>query len=316
MSTHQPTLIIDGANLFIRSWAAFPTMSSHGYQMGGCIGFLKTLRKLVREYQPEKIYIAWEGGGSARRRKIFPEYKLSRRPEKLNRFYADDIPDTEENRQHQLVTLIGMLRNIPVYQLYTPDCEGDDIIAYLCRTQQAQMTKKIIVSSDKDMYQLLQDDTTIYSLHKKTLVHEADVLTEFRVRASNFALAKAICGDVGDNVPGIKGFGFKTISKLYPMLGTDNNILLQDVIDYASAHIDDSTLHRRLVEKQDDLRRNWKLVFLDGSMLSGLQTSQIDHILNTYKPKSDRINLIKQLVKEGLGDFNVSEFFYDFVSVK
>ena len=66
-------------------------MSSNGYQVGGCVGFLKTLQKLVRELSPTAICVAWEGGGSQRRRKLFPEYKLNKRPEKLNRFYGDDI---------------------------------------------------------------------------------------------------------------------------------------------------------------------------------------------------------------------------------
>ena len=108
-SSDRPVLIVDGMNAFIRSWAAFPTMSAHGYQMGGCIGFLKSLRKLVNEIQPKAIYVAWEGGGSSRRRKIYADYKMGRRPEKLNRFYEDDIPDTEENRKHQLVTLLGIV---------------------------------------------------------------------------------------------------------------------------------------------------------------------------------------------------------------
>ena len=101
----RPTFILDGMNLFLRSFSAYPTMSSHGYQMGGCIGFLKTMQRLCREFQPAKVYVIWEGGGSQRRRKIYPEYKLGRKPEKLNRFYGDDIPETEENKQHQLMTL-------------------------------------------------------------------------------------------------------------------------------------------------------------------------------------------------------------------
>ena len=219
-------------NLFVRSYMAYPTMSAHGYQMGGCIGFLKTLKRIVFEMQPSAVYVCWEGGGSSRRRKLLPEYKLNRVPGRLNRFYEDDIPDSEENRQHQTLALLGMLKCAPVCQLYASDCEGDDLVAYLSYGPMRNV-EKVIVSSDKDLFQLLDDRTKLYSLHKKTFVTKENVMEEFRVQAKHFAIAKALCGDPGDNVPGIKGVGFKTVSKLFPMLGTDDNVLLQDVLDYA-----------------------------------------------------------------------------------
>jgi len=286
-------------------------MSAHGYQMGGTIGFLKTLRRLVLEQQPSAIYVAWEGGGSQRRRSIYPDYKMNRKPSKLNRFYDDDIPDTQDNEKHQVIALLSMLKCVPVCQIYVSDCEGDDVVAYLCRGLMRNVPK-VIASSDKDLYQLLDAETKVYSLHKKTYITEPDVLVEFRVRAQNFALAKALCGDPGDNVPGIKGLGFKTVAKMYPFLGTEQDILLQEVFDYAAAHQDDSIVHRRVIEQQDDVRRNWKLVFLDGSMLSATQQSSVDHLVSTFKPRVDRMGLVKQLVKEGIGDFDVESFFYAF----
>jgi DNA polymerase-1 len=313
-NNQRPVLICDAMNLFLRSFCAYPTMSTHGYQMGGCIGFMKTLQRIVNEQQPTAIYVCWEGGGSQRRRSLYSDYKMNRKPEKLNRFYEDDLPDTKENEKHQLLTLLAMLKHVPVCQIYVSDCEGDDVIAHLCngpfRNQQ-----KIIASSDKDFYQLLNSETKIYSLHKKKYVSEPDVLVEFRVRAQNFALAKALCGDKSDNVPGIKGLGFKTIAKMYPFLGTENDIILQDVIDYAAAHIDDSIVHRRVFEQQDDVRRNWKLVYLDGGMLSANQSSSVDHLVSTFKPKADKMGLVRHLVKEGIGDFDVEGFYYVFNSI-
>lgn len=304
-------LIVDVMNLFVRSFCAYPTMSSGGYQMGGCIGFLKTLRRIVMEQHPSAIYLAWEGGGSQRRRSIYSEYKMNRKPERLNRFYEDDIPDTQDNEKHQIIALLSMLKCVPACQIYVSDCEGDDVIAYLCRGPM-RSTPKVIASSDKDLYQLLNADTKIYSLHKKTYVTEPDVLVEFRVRAQNFALAKALCGDPGDNVPGIKGMGFKTVARLYPFLGTEQEILLQDVIDYAAAHQEESIVHRRVVDQQNDVRRNWQLVFLDGSMLSATQAASVDHLVSTFKPRIDKMGLVRQLVKEGIGDFDVENFFYAF----
>jgi len=290
-------------------------MSSHGYQMGGCIGFLKTLRRIVNELQPLKICVAWEGGGSQRRRAIYSDYKLGRRPEKLNRFYGDDIPDSEENRKHQLVSLLEMLKFAPVCQIYASDCEGDDIIAYLCKGPYVR-DNKVIVSSDKDMYQLLDDKTYIYSLHKKKVLTNDDIFEEYRIRPHNFAMAKSLCGDDGDNIPGIKGLGFKTVAKKFPFLGGDSEILLEDVISFCQAHISESTAYRRVVDCKADLERNWRLIYLDGSMLSASQVSKVQHAIDTFRPKVNKIGLIKSLVKEGIGDFDAESFFYAFNCVE
>ena len=310
MFEERPVFIIDGYNMFLRSYNAYPQMSAHGYQFGGCIGFLKSLQRLCREFQPSQVYVSWEGGGSQRRRKLYPEYKQNRRPIKLNRFYADDIPDTEENKQHQLVALIGMLKNIPACQIYVPDCEGDDVIAYLCRGP-LRNKKRIIVSADKDMYQLLDENTLIYSLYRKKVITPEDLFEEFRIKSHNFAIAKCLCGDDSDNIPGIKGIGFKSITKKFPMLSSNDSIILQDVFDYAASHRDDGVIYRRILESQEIIQRNWNLVYLDGSMLSADQAKRVEHVVNTFVPNINKMTLIKSLLKEGVNDFDIEGFFYD-----
>lgn len=313
MTDHEhPVLIIDGSNLFIRSFAAYPQMTSDGEQFGGCIGFLKTMRRLVSEMHPSRVYVVWESGGSSRRRALYSEYKMNRKPEKLNRFYEDDIPESDENRKFQMVQLLAMLKCIPVCQLYVPDCEGDDVISYLC-CGPLKGHQKIIASSDKDFYQLLDEKTKIYSLHKKIYVVDRDVFKEFRVLSKNFAIAKALCGDTSDNIPGIKGMGFKTVAKLFPFLGTDERaILLQDVIDYSHSHVDESKMYTRIVEHEDDLKRNWRLVFLNGNMLSAQQSSKIDNLIATYTPKNNKVTLMKMLAKFGVSDIDVVDYFSAF----
>lgn len=308
MSDDRPIFIIDGMNMFLRSYSAFPQMSSHGYQIGGTIGFLKSLQKLCREYQPFNVYVTWEGGGSQRRRKLYPEYKAKRRPSRLNRFYGDDIPDTEENKQYQLICLLNMLKKVHVCQVYISDCEGDDIIAYLCKGQ-LKNKEKIIVSADKDMYQLLDEKTKIYSLYRKKFITDEALFSEFRIRAHNFALAKCLCGDDSDNIPGIQGLGFKSVAKKFPMLGSDSTIILQELINYA--HTQKGILYNRVAEETDLIKRNWQLVHLDGSMLSADQMKRIDYTVDTFKPSVNRIELMKILFKEGVNDFDVERFFYD-----
>ena len=308
MSDDRPVFIIDGMNMFLRSYSAYPQMSSHGYQMGGTVGFLKSLQRLCREYQPAGVYVTWEGGGSQRRRKIYPDYKSNRKPGKLNRFYDDDIPDSEENKQHQLISLLNALKNVPVCQVYVSDCEGDDIVAYLTRGPFRERDV-VIVSADKDMYQLLGPKVKIYSLYRKKFITDEDLFEEFRIRAHNFAIAKCLCGDDSDNIPGIQGFGFKGVAKKFPMLGSDETIILQDVINFA--HTQKGVLYKRLVEETDAVNRNWQLVHLDGSMLSADQMKRVDHAVDTFKPTVNKMGLIKLLLKEGISDFDYEGFYYD-----
>lgn len=312
---NKPVFVVDGMNLFLRSFSAYPTMSSHGYQMGGCVGFLKSLQRLCREFHPSQVFITWEGGGSSRRRKLYPEYKLNRRPEKLNRFYGDDIPDSEENKKHQLIALLDVLKHTPVCQIYVSDCEGDDIIAHLCKGP-LRGREKMIISSDKDMYQLLDESTKIYSLHRKCFVTAQTILDEFRITAENFAIAKCICGDVSDNVPGVKGAGFKTVAKKFPMLGSESTVLVQDILSYAASKINENSLYKKIWESSEDVKRNWQLVHLDGSMLSHEQIKKIQHTIDTYKPQVNKISMIRKLVKEGITDFDAESFYYDLSCVE
>lgn len=283
--------------------------------MGGAIGFMKTLSRVVAESRPKAVYIAWEGGGSQRRRKLFSEYKQNRKAQKLNRFYDDDIPDSEENKKHQLMSLLSFLKNVPVCQLYVSDCEGDDVIAYLCRGP-LKTEQKILVSSDKDMYQLLDEKTTQYSLHKKRFVTHQEVHEEFRITTENFAIAKALCGDAGDNIPGVKGLGFKKLAKLFPMLGTEHNVTLQQVIDFSYAHMDENKLYEKVVNDQNLVRRNWKLVYLSDMMISATQASKLDHAIETFKPRINKMGLMKLLINEGVNDFDVSSFFLSFHGIE
>ena len=128
--SNKPVLIIDGLNFFTRHFVVNPTMSQNGEHLGGFVGFLKGIRLLSERCSPEQIVVVWEGGGSARRRAIFSEYKQGRRPQKLNRYY-DDIPDTISNRNKQVALLVEALKYVPIRQIYVTDCEADDAIAYL-----------------------------------------------------------------------------------------------------------------------------------------------------------------------------------------
>lgn len=310
----RPVLLVDAFNLFIRSFAAFPSMSSYGHQIGGCVGFLKTLKKVVGETYPSHIVVAWEGGGSSRRRAIFKEYKQNRKPEKLNRFYEDDIPESDENKAKQVGALAQLLRHLPVCQVYVSDCEADDVIAYLCN-HTFKDHPKVIMSSDRDLFQLLNDKTRVYSLHKKVYYTAEDVQDEFRINIRNFALAKAICGDAGDNVPGVDGVGFKTLVKRMPFFGLDHDLTIEEVVAYAGTRLKEAKAYRSIAESEELIRRNWKLVHLGDHALAPIQTERIENIVGTFKPKPNKIEFIRRLIAEGIQGFEVDTFYSAFLGV-
>ena len=305
--TDRPILLCDMMNVFTRAYSVDPSMSSHAYQIGGVTGTLKTVARLCRELNPSRIIVAWEGGGSTARRKLYSEYKTNRKQGKLNRFYEDDIPDTEENKVQQVQILVGILKYLPICQVYVQDAEGDDVISHLCRRFRNE--KKIIASSDRDFYQLLDDNTEIYSLHKKKIVRTSDIKDEFNISPQNFALAKCLCGDTSDNIPGIKGLGFKTVAKKFPILCEDRAIIVDELMLYAHARKDEK-IFKNVVENEQTIRRNWNLIYLDSGILSNYQIQKIDGMIDTWKPSLDKIEFVKKIVKEGIRDFDIDSFLY------
>ena len=109
-------LLIDGMNCFIRHYIANPSMTNNGDPAGGVVGFVRMMASLSEKFSPKEIHVVWEGGGSLRRRAIFPDYKKGKKPQKMNRYYDDEIPDSHQNKVGQVAFLTKCLRHLPVAQ--------------------------------------------------------------------------------------------------------------------------------------------------------------------------------------------------------
>ena len=311
-------LLVDGMNLFVRAFVANPAISAHGYHVGGVVGFLNSLRNCMEKFKPEQVLVVWEGGGSSRRRSIYPDYKKKSRPQKLNRYYENDIPDTVENRNQQISIIVHLLKSTPVCQMYVPDCEADDVIGYLSMYKFVN-ERKLIISSDKDFYQLLNSNTIIYSPTLKNLVTEKDVLLKYNVSAHNFCLAKCLCGDPSDNIKGVKGAGFKTIAKRFPKVSSDETILISDIIEEArqmSTKKRAPKIFEEICQSEDKIKMNWKLIYLDTSSLSSKQIDQIHNEVDTFMPRRNKIELLRKLIREGIQTLDVDRFFLSLSCVK
>jgi DNA polymerase-1 len=309
--SNKPVIYIDGLNVFMRHFAANPTKSLNGNLCGAIVGFLRNIEHLSAKFNPQKIVVAWEGGGSLRRRSIDPDYKNGRRPVRLNRSsYYSDIPDTSENRNNQLKILIEILYETPVTQIYVSDCEADDVISYLTKTKNVDH-EKIIVTSDKDYYQLLDENTKIWSPNKKILIDKKYVLDKWSVPAYNFCLVRCFAGDTSDGIKGIKGAGIKTMVKRFPELTQQKEMSISDIINESSKKVNlkcKIKLYENIINNKLLLHKNWKLMYLDSAMLSADQVKKINHQYDNKESSINKMNLLKIMNREGLNFFNIHTF--------
>ena len=312
-SSTRPIILVDAYNLFTRHFIANPAMSIHGDHVGGTLGFLKSLATLSDHLKPSEMYVVWEGGGSTRRRAIYKGYKKQKRPQKLNRFYGDDIPDTMENRSRQVSLTIELLKTVPVRQVYVSDCEADDIIAYLAKYKFAD-TRCVIVSSDKDYYQLLSNRIIQWSPGQKDFVTMKDVSRKFGMFPENFLVARCFCGDGSDSLPGIKGAGFKTLLKRFPELAGQEFISVSEILKLSAERGSTKSgqkikLFQNINENPEIPLRNWKLMHLGTINLAANQIQKVEGIVDTFENSGNKIKLMRTLMREGLSTFDADSFF-------
>ena len=147
-------------NTFMRVWSMYPTTNENGDHIGGYTGFLKSIGHAIRLRKPTRCMVVFDGkGGSTRRRKIFPDYKMKKNVRfRVNRALSLDMDQNEESSsmKYQIVKLIEYLNMLPVTTICIDNVEADDVIALLARSNFSGLGKKCtIMSTDKDFLQLL-----------------------------------------------------------------------------------------------------------------------------------------------------------------
>ena len=312
----RPILLIDGLNFFIRHFVVNPSMSETGNHIGGMAGFLKGVRLLADRIEPRQIFVIWEGGGSTRRRAIYKDYKQGRRPQKLNRYYGEDLPDTVENRNYQIATCIELLKYTPVGQIYVGDCEADDVIGYMIRNK-FRNDNCVIVSSDRDYYQLISEKKLQWSPGQKRFITSELVKEKYGVSVENFCTARCFIGDPSDGLPGIKGAGFKTLVKRFPELGDEKFVSVDDILKMSMEKSQGSKLKlfQEINRARDIVKRNWRLMFLDISNLSAEHIKKINYATDTFEPSRNKIGFMRILIRESIKNFDADSFFVSLNSV-
>jgi 5'-3' exonuclease len=309
MSNTRPTLIVDGLNVFYRHWAANPSLDANGEHVGGIVGFIKGLQLLCERYQPSDLIVVWEGGGSPRRRAIDSSYKGGRKPVKLNRFY-EDIPNTVENRNSQVAQLVSLLRKAGIKQVYVSDCEADDVIAYL--TNYTFMSNKcVIVSTDKDFYQLINDRVLVWSPGSKKQWDENSVIEKFGIHPQNFCLARCFVGDASDGLKGAPGAGFKSLSKRFPAFSIKSNITIDDIVTECRKLREQRKLklYDSIIEYEKVVKKNWKLMYLGSRNISASQAMKVDGVISEFVPKRNKLEFIKSLMRLQIDNVDYDKLF-------
>ena len=205
-------VVIDALNMFIRNYIVNGMISTNGNPVGGAVGFLNSLKKIMRESSPDQVIIAWDGaGGSQKRRQTVKEYKQGRKPLRKN-YEIEGMSEQsqKENMVWQQRILMEMLNEMPIIQLVLDKVEADDIIAAVVQSPRYKGWQKVIVSSDKDFLQLLDGETVLYRPIQKKAWTKKTVIDEYGISPENFVIARAIAGDKSDNLVGIQGAGLKT----------------------------------------------------------------------------------------------------------
>jgi 5'-3' exonuclease len=257
-------MVFDGLNTFIRSFGATPAYNEDGDHIGGITGFLYSVGKTVRDFKPTRCVIVFDGrGGSAKRKKIYGDYKANRANKtKLRRHDHHDstIEDEQESMRHQFSRLVSYLDNLPVTFMAIDGIEADDAIAYIAQMYEDTCKKITIVSTDRDFYQLVDDRIQVWSPIKKKMYDVAAVHEEFGVHPNNMVIYRSFTGDASDNIPGVNGIGPKTILKLIPELSQSAEFSVDNLLDKSRNNLKESKSYQKILDNARIIEQNYQLM--------------------------------------------------------
>ena len=302
-------VVIDALNMFIRNYIVNPMISTNGNPIGGAVGFVNSVKKLMRESKPDQVIICWDGaGGSQKRRQTVKEYKQGRKPLRKNYKVEGMSPQSEkENMVWQQRILMEMLNEMPIIQLMLDRVEADDIIAMITQSPKYKGWQKVIISSDKDFLQLLDDETVLYRPIQKKAWTKNTVIEEYGISPENFVLARAIAGDKSDNLAGIKGAGLPTIAKRLSFLIDDEMHTLSEVYDHCANAEGKLKFFERIVEGWDTVELNYKVMNLTPPSISVQGRKKMNYALDNFEFELNATELKCASVEHGFGSYDWSE---------
>ena len=194
--------LIDGYGFVFRAYHSIPPLTRNdGTPVGAVFGFTTMLLKLLASLNVSHIAVIFDSGSKTFRNDIYPEYKANRPP-----CPEDLIPQFSIVRESAEALNISILEKIGF--------EADDIIATIAKKSAKEGFEVVIVSSDKDLMQLIDENIKMFDAMKNKMVSFNEVQEKFSVEPSKVLEVLSLIGDSSDNVPGVRGIGPKTASEL------------------------------------------------------------------------------------------------------
>jgi len=276
-------LIVDGLNTFIRSFAVNPSLNDDGLHIGGLVGFLKSIRYSSDVLKPSRVIIVFDGkGGSSRRRKLYPEYKANRKVKsKLNRNvdWGTAPADEQQSMKQQMGRLIQYLEQLPLTIVSVDGIEADDSMAYISQ-QLLPKSDCILMSTDKDFLQLVDDRVKVWSPTKKKLYNKQAVLEEYGIPSRNILTYRILDGDKSDNIKGVMGAGLKSLIKYIPQITEDEDFTAMDLINFVNNSDSKIKLLENIKNSCNLLKRNYLLMQLNNVDIPNHTKMKIQGALN------------------------------------
>ena len=314
---HDRVILIDGLNLFFRNFAMMNIINQDGVHIGGLGGFIRSVGSLINQIQPTSVYVVFDGVGSSNNRKnLLPEYKSGRHTSRITNWEIfEDLDDEHNSKIDQIVRLIHYLKCLPVKTVSIDKAEADDIIAFYSKhLPKKHDSKVVIVSSDKDFLQLVNENVTVWRPMEKTYYTKQLIEEKFGCLAENFIIYKTLLGDNSDKIPGIKGLGEKGIFKKFPELKTQH-ITLDDIYNISVDKLKDHVVYARVVQDIKRLETNFKLMNLDKPLIDDNDKEYLKAIESSPPPALNPEAFLRLYNEDGIGkmirnvDFWIKDIF-------
>ena len=245
--------LVDGYGYVFRAYHALPpiTRKSDGLQLNAVFGFCNMLWKLLRDMkadeQPTHLAVVLDKSEKTFRTEMYADYKAHR-------------PDAPDDLKPQFKFIREAVRAFDLPCLEQDGFEADDLIATYVREADAAGATATIVSSDKDLMQLVNDRVIMFDAMKDKKIGRAEVIEKFGVPPDKVIEVQALIGDSTDNVPGVPGIGVKTAAQLIGEYGD-----LETLLGRAS-EIKQEKRRQALIEHAEAARLSKKLVTLDANV--------------------------------------------------
>ena len=247
-------LLLDGHYYVYRSFFAIRELSnSRGEATNAIYGFVKTVRRMVKDLAPDIGAIIWDAGIPKRRSDLQPAYKETRA----------EMPDL---MRPQLTFIQDLAPLLGFASLWLPDTEADDLMASYACAARDRGDEVVLATNDKDLFQLVGDRVKVYSTNKADLANPADgfallgaekVREKWDVAPQQIGDVLALVGDSADNIPGVPGLGPKGAAKLLAEHGSLDAILADP------AAVKNERIREKLIGSHGQIIQNREMVRLD-----------------------------------------------------